>query len=59
GEHTIIAALANPDHSLAGPTQTITIVVGEGGSSPGDSGGGDAVASPAAAPPTSEPAFPY
>lgn len=58
GEHTIIAALANPDHSLAGPTQTITIVVGEGASAPGDSGGGDTVASPAA-PPTSEPAFPY
>lgn len=27
GTHTIIAALANPDHSLAGPTQTITVTV--------------------------------
>jgi hypothetical protein len=40
GEHRIIAALANPDHSLAGPTQEITVVVGDGGSG-GGAGGGD------------------
>jgi hypothetical protein len=35
GKHTIIAALANPDHSLAGPTQTITVtVVGSGAGGP-------------------------
>ena len=38
GKHTIIAALANPDHSLAGPTQTFTVTVG--GSGGGGSGGG-------------------
>jgi hypothetical protein len=27
GEHTITAALANPDHSLAGPTTTFTVTV--------------------------------
>lgn len=32
GEHTIVVALANPDHSLAGPTQEIQVTVdGEGG----------------------------
>ena len=31
GQHTITAALANPDHSLAGPTATITVTVGDGG----------------------------
>jgi hypothetical protein len=31
GPHTIIVALANPDHSLAGPTQQLSITVGEGG----------------------------
>jgi hypothetical protein len=30
GEHTIIVALANPDHGLAGPTQTIKVNVGAG-----------------------------
>jgi hypothetical protein len=30
GEHEVTVALANPDHSLAGPTQSITIQVGEG-----------------------------
>jgi hypothetical protein len=40
-------ALANPDHSLAGPTQTITVTVGEGN------------ASPAAAPPTIGPDLGY
>ena len=35
GKHTIVAALANPDHSLAGPTQTITVtVVGSGAGGP-------------------------
>jgi hypothetical protein len=36
GEHTIIAALANPDHSLAGPTQEITVTVGEEGQAGAD-----------------------
>lgn len=45
GQHTIIAALANPDHSLAGPTQTITVTVG-------GSGAGDGSGPPASAPPT-------
>ncbi len=32
GEHTMIVALANPDHSLAGPTQEIRVTLdGEGG----------------------------
>ncbi|MEW6223068.1 MAG: hypothetical protein AB1627_00415 [Chloroflexota bacterium] len=44
GEHTITVALANPDHSLAGPTGQLTITVGGAGS--GDSG-----APPSAAPP--------
>jgi hypothetical protein len=43
GEHTIIAALANPDHSLAGPTQEIQVTVG-------DDGGVDGAESPAGAP---------
>lgn len=38
GEHTIIVSLRNPDHSDAGPSQTITVVVtgsgGSGGGSP-------------------------
>ena len=37
GEHTIIASLRNADHSDAGPSQTITIVVagaGSGGARP-------------------------
>jgi hypothetical protein len=58
GEHTIIVALANPDHSLAGPTQEIHVTVsGEGGS-----GGGEA---PAPASPAAQPSetpgggFPY
>jgi hypothetical protein len=39
GEHTIVAALANPDHSLAGPTHEITVVVTEGaGASDGAAG---------------------
>jgi len=47
GEHTVTVALANPDHSLAGPTQSITIQVGEGAA-----GGGESSApSPTEAPP--------
>jgi hypothetical protein len=38
GQHTIIVALANPDHSLAGPTQTITVTVGGGAGGSGGSG---------------------
>jgi hypothetical protein len=48
GQHTLILALANPDHSLAGPTQTIMVTVGGGGQ--GGSGAPGASASPAAAP---------
>jgi hypothetical protein len=47
GEHTIIVALANPDHGLAGPTQQITVMVG------GDSRGATDGASPAPTPPAS------
>jgi hypothetical protein len=32
GPHTIIVALANPDHSLAGASQTVNVTVGPGGS---------------------------
>ncbi len=45
GTHTIIAALANADHSLAGPTQTITVTVTEGGA-----GGGGSSAPPPSTP---------
>jgi hypothetical protein len=41
GQHTLILALANPDHSLAGPQQQITITVGGAG------GGGAPAATPA------------
>jgi hypothetical protein len=48
GEHTLIVALANPDHSLAGPTQEIQVTVdGEGG---GGGGAEDAASSPIPAP---------
>lgn len=58
GEHTITVALANPDHSLAGPKQTIHVTVSGSG---GASGGGGAPASPAAPAPTQAPAgrYPY
>lgn len=46
GTHTITVALANPDHSLAGPTQSITITVGGG---PG--GGSDPAPTPSASGP--------
>jgi hypothetical protein len=39
GRHTLIVALANPDHSLAGPTQQVTVMVGSGGSPSGGPGG--------------------
>jgi hypothetical protein len=45
GEHTLTVALANPDHSLAGPTQQITITVSGSGGSPSEG------ASPSSAPP--------
>jgi hypothetical protein len=49
GKHTLIVALANPDHSLAGPQQAITVDVVAG-----SGGGGSAPAgtAPASAPPT-------
>jgi hypothetical protein len=37
GQHTVTVALANPDHSLAGPTQSITIQVGAGAAGGGAS----------------------
>jgi hypothetical protein len=54
GEHTIIAALANPDHSLAGPTQEIHVTV-----SGADSDGGAAPPASPAAPSTDPGGFPY
>lgn len=39
GEHKLIVALANPDHSLAGPTQEITVTVEAGGGGASESGG--------------------
>jgi hypothetical protein len=53
GEHTLIVALANPDHSLVGPQQEITVTVGEGDAQDGESGAGT---SPAETP---APAFDY
>jgi hypothetical protein len=47
GQHTLIAALANPDHSLAGPTSAITITVGGGGTA----GSGTTQATPSATQP--------
>ena len=47
GKHTLIVALANPDHSLAGPQQQITVTVSAAGA-PG--GGSSAGASPSVAP---------
>ena len=44
GEHVITAALANADHSLAGPRDEVTVTVGGGGgqtASTGSPGGGD------------------
>jgi hypothetical protein len=48
GQHTIIVALANPDHSLAGASQTITVTVVDGGA--GGSGGTGGSPAPAASP---------
>lgn len=45
GEHTITVALANPDHSLAGPTQEITVTVAAG-----EDGDGSAAPAPTAPP---------
>jgi hypothetical protein len=53
GKHTIIVAMANPDHSLAGPQQTFTVNVGGAGGGSGAPGGG----SPA--PPPSQPGYSY
>jgi hypothetical protein len=47
GEHTITVALANPDHSLAGPTDQIQVAVGDGDAG---SGGGEAPAGAPSAP---------
>ena len=38
GEHTLIVALANPDHSLVGAQEEITVTVGEGGGEGGGEG---------------------
>jgi hypothetical protein len=40
GDHTLIVALANPDHSLAGPMQEITVTVGADGGEATDGGAG-------------------
>jgi hypothetical protein len=53
GEHTLIVALANPDHSLAGPTQEISITVGEGDAE------GEATDAGADTSATTPPAFDY
>ena len=55
GEHTITVALANPDHSLAGPTQQIHVTVS------GSNGGGGAGGAPApsAAPTQDTGGYPY
>jgi hypothetical protein len=55
GQHTIIVALANPDHSLAGPTQTITVTVGgaAGSGEPSGSGGAPASGGDVGSPPPS------
>jgi hypothetical protein len=47
GTHTITVALANPDHSLAGPTGQITVNVTGSGSG---SGSGASPATPTTAP---------
>jgi hypothetical protein len=53
GQHAIIVALANPNHSLAGPNQTITVMVGGAGGS----GGSGASPSPVVAPSVSAPTY--
>jgi hypothetical protein len=53
GEHTIIVALANPDHSLAGPTQEIHVTVAGAGS------GGAAPPTSPVAPSTDPGSYPY
>jgi hypothetical protein len=58
GEHTITVALANPDHSLAGPTQQIHVTVtGSGGG--GGSGAPAPSAAPSAAPTQDNGGYPY
>lgn len=59
GEHTIIAALANPDHSLAGPTQEIHVTVSGSGGSGGGSGAPAPSAAPSAAPTEDTGGYPY
>jgi hypothetical protein len=59
GEHTIIAALANPDHSLAGPTQEIHVTVSRGGGSGGGPGAPAPSAAPSAAPTEDTGGYPY
>ena len=61
GPHTIIAALANPDHSLAGPTQEIHVTVsGSGGSGGGGRSSAPAPsAAPSAAPTQDTGGYPY
>lgn len=51
GQHTIIVAMANADHSLAGPEQTITITVGDGGGTDGSGTSPAPVVPPTVAPP--------
>jgi len=56
GKHTLIVALANPDHSLAGPQQSITVdVTGSGGG--GGSGASAAPSGSAPAPSAPPPSY--
>ena len=66
GTHRLTVALANPDHSLAGPTSSITITVagaapGASGDSPGASSapGGPSAAPSGGSPAVSPPGYSY
>jgi hypothetical protein len=56
GEHTITVALANPDHSLAGPTEQIHVTVGDDGAT---DGGGMSASQPASPAPSEAPEIQY
>jgi hypothetical protein len=46
GQHTLTVALANPDHSLAGPQQDITVTVSGGSASPSSAPSSDGEMTP-------------
>lgn len=58
GQHTIIVALANPDHSLAGPTQQLTVTVAPA-AAPTDGPGEDASPTPVVPPAPTSPTIDY